>query len=86
MSLITPEKFGRISTYRIADCNALDVIVTEARRIASTHSPPWAWPCALADSSDSIPQQQGERKIIAPHPWPNTSKNTFIVFLYKEYQ
>ena len=29
MSLITPEKFGRISTYRIADCNALDVIVTE---------------------------------------------------------
>ena len=29
MSLITPEKFGRISTYRIAGCNELDVIVTE---------------------------------------------------------
>ena len=29
MSLITPEKFGHVSTYKIADCNALDVIVTE---------------------------------------------------------
>lgn len=29
MSLITPEKFGHVSTYRIADCDALDVIVTE---------------------------------------------------------
>ncbi|NMM92899.1 DeoR/GlpR family DNA-binding transcription regulator [Bifidobacterium oedipodis] len=28
MSLITPEKFKRISTYRIAGCDALDVIVT----------------------------------------------------------
>ena len=29
MSLITPEKFGHVSTYKIADCTALDVIVTE---------------------------------------------------------
>ncbi|WP_226847372.1 DeoR/GlpR family DNA-binding transcription regulator [Bifidobacterium lemurum] len=29
MSLITPEKFRHISTYRIAECDALDVIVTE---------------------------------------------------------
>ncbi len=29
MSLITPEKFGHVSTYKITDCNALDVIVTE---------------------------------------------------------
>lgn len=28
MSLITPEKFAHVSTYRIASCDALDVIVT----------------------------------------------------------
>lgn len=75
MSLITPEKFGRISTYRIAGCNELDVIVTEGtpglRRRARRHGRGRAHRQAVATP---FPETARWAKDDSPHPWPVAPK------------